>query len=45
MLSVRLAPEMMERLQTLADKTGRTKNFGSCQILVQIATCGNLSRL
>ena len=27
MLSVRLAPEMMERLQTLADKTGRTKSF------------------
>jgi RHH-type transcriptional regulator, rel operon repressor / antitoxin RelB len=27
MLSVRLAPELMERLQTLADKTGRTKSF------------------
>ncbi len=27
MRSVRLAPEMMERLQTLADKTGRTKSF------------------
>ena len=27
MLSVRLAPKMMERLQTLADKTGRTKSF------------------
>jgi RHH-type transcriptional regulator, rel operon repressor / antitoxin RelB len=27
MLSVRLAPELMARLQTLADKTGRTKSF------------------
>jgi RHH-type rel operon transcriptional repressor/antitoxin RelB len=27
MLSVRLAPEIIERLQTLADKTGRTKSF------------------
>ena len=27
MLSVRLAPEIMERLQALADKTGRTKSF------------------
>ena len=27
MLSVRLAPEIMERLKLLADKTGRTKSF------------------
>ena len=27
MLSVRLAPEIMERLELLADKTGRTKSF------------------
>ena len=27
MLSVRLAPEIMERLALLADKTGRTKSF------------------
>ncbi len=27
MLSVRLAPEIMDRLELLADKTGRTKSF------------------
>ena len=27
MLSVRLAPEIMERLELLAHKTGRTKRF------------------
>ena len=27
MLSVRLAPEIMERLELLAHKTGRTKSF------------------
>ena len=27
MLSIRLAPEIMERLEQLADKTGRTKSF------------------
>ena len=27
MLSVRLAPEIMEHLELLADKTGRTKSF------------------
>ena len=27
MLSVRLAPEIMECLELLADKTGRTKSF------------------
>lgn len=27
MLSVRLAPETMDRLELLADKTGRTKSF------------------
>ena len=27
MLSLRLAPEIMERLELLADKTGRTKSF------------------
>lgn len=27
MLSVRLEPEIMERLKLLADKTGRTKSF------------------
>ena len=27
MLSIRLAPEIMERLELLADKTGRTKSF------------------
>ena len=27
MLSVRLAPEIMKRLELLADKTGRTKSF------------------
>ena len=27
MLSVRLEPEIMERLNLLADKTGRTKSF------------------
>ena len=27
MLSVRLAPEIMERLELLAGKTGRTKSF------------------
>ena len=27
MLSVRLAPEIMKRLELLADRTGRTKSF------------------
>lgn len=35
MLSVRLAPEIMERLELLADKTGRTKSFCSREAILR----------
>ena len=34
-LSVRLAPEIMERLQALADKTGRSMSFYARQAILQ----------
>ena len=35
MLSVRLTPEIMERLELLADKTGRTKSFYAREAILQ----------
>ncbi len=35
MLSIRLAPEIMERLQALADSTGRTKSFYVREAILQ----------
>ena len=46
MLSVRLAPEIMERLELLADKTGRTKSFLMVRLNDKFCdTCGNELRL